>query len=218
MSNPIHLALLILGWALYGMLHSLLASHACKNAVRNRFPTAFRVYRLSYNLLATLLLLPPLWLLFSYPGDVLWRWPTAVRWLADIAALSAVAGLIWSSKFYDTQEFLGFRQLSQTAPAVDDQAPMSLSPAHRFVRHPWYFFSLVIIWTREMNAAFLLTAVTLTLYLLIGSRQEEKKLFTCYGEQYRRYQASVPGLVPRPWRYISRQQAEEILGMEPPLK
>jgi uncharacterized membrane protein len=95
-------------WALYGILHSLLASHACKNAVRNRFPDAFRVYRLTYNLLAVLLLIPPLWLLFSYPGDLLWRWPTALRWLADIAALSAVAGFIWSAKFYDTREFLGF--------------------------------------------------------------------------------------------------------------
>jgi len=77
-----------------------------------------------------------------------------------------------------------------------------------------YFLGLVIVWTREMNAAFLLTAVTLTLYLLIGSRQEEKKLLACYGEQYRKYQASVPGLVPRLWRYLSRQQAEEILGMK----
>jgi len=91
---------------------------------------------------------------------------------------------------------------------------MSLSFAHRFVRHPWYFLGLVIIWTREMNAAFLLTAVTLTLYLFIGSRQEEKKLVACFGEQYRKYQVSVPGLVPRPWRYLSRQQADEILGME----
>jgi len=65
-----------------------------------------------------------------------------------------------------------------------------------------------------MNAAFLLTAVTLTLYLLVGSRQEEKKLLACYGEQYRKYQGLVPGLIPRPWRYISRQQAEEILDMK----
>ncbi len=214
MSNPTHLALLMLSWALYGILHSLLASHACKNAVMNRFPGAFHVYRLTYNLLAILLLIPPLWLLFSYPGDLLWHWPTALHWLADIAALSAVAGFIWSTKFYDTREFLGFRQLSQTTLSVDDQAPMSLSCAHRFVRHPWYFLGLVIIWTREMNAAFLLTAVTLTLYLLIGSRQEEKKLIACYGEQYRLYQASVPGLIPRPWRNLSRQQAEQILGME----
>ena len=214
MSNPVHLALLTLSWTLYGILHSLLASHTCKNAVSNRFPAALRIYRLTYNLLAILLLIPPLWLLFSYPGDLLWRWPTALRWLADIAALSAVAGLICSAKLYDSHEFLGLRQLSQTTLAIDDQAPMSLSVAHRFVRHPWYFLGLVIVWTREMNAALLLTAVTLTLYLFVGSRQEEKKLVACYGEQYRQYQASVPGLVPRPWRYLSRQQAEEILGME----
>ena len=214
MSNTTHLTLLALSWVLYGILHSLLASHACKNAVRNHAPNAFRAYRLTYNLLAVLLLAPPLWLLISYPGDLLWRWPTALGWLADIAALSAIAGFIWSAGFYDTGEFLGLRQLSQTTPAIDDRAPMSLSPAHRFVRHPWYFLGLVIIWTREMNVAFLLTAVTLTFYLLFGSRQEEKKLLACYGEQYRKYQALVPGLIPLPWKYLSRQQAEEILGMK----
>ena len=65
-----------------------------------------------------------------------------------------------------------------------------------------------------MNAAFLLTAVTLTFYLLFGTRQEEKKLLACYGEQYRKYQALVPGLIPLPWKYLSRRQAEEILGMK----
>jgi len=139
MSNPTHLALLMLSWTLYGIPHSLLASHACKNAVMNRFSSAFRVYRLTYNLLAILLLTPPLWLLFSYPGDLLWHWPTALRWLADIAALSAVAGFMWSARFYDTREFLRFRQLSQTTLSFDDQAPMSLSCAHRLVHHPWYF-------------------------------------------------------------------------------
>ncbi len=90
---------------------------------------------------------------------------------------------------------------------------MRLSTAHRFVRHPWYFLGLIIIWTREMNTAFLLTAVILTLYLLLGSRLEENKLLARYGDQYRRYQVSVPTLIPRPWRYLSRQQAEEILDM-----
>lgn len=213
MSNALHLTLLTLAWTLYGFLHSLLASHACKTAFRNRFPDAFRFYRLGYNLLAVLMLLPPLWLLFAYQGEPLWRWPPAFRWPADFAALAAIAGFVWTTRSYDTGEFLGFRQVSGNRLTVDEQPPMSLSLAHRFVRHPWYFFGLVIVWTREMNAALLLSAVVLTLYLLIGSRQEEKKLLACYGAQYRSYQSAVPGLIPRPWRFLSKQQADEILRM-----
>jgi protein-S-isoprenylcysteine O-methyltransferase Ste14 len=211
MPNSLHLTLLALAWALYAFLHSLLASHACKTAFRQRFPAAFRFYRLGYNLLAVLLLLPPLWLLFAYQGEPLWRWPPLLRWSADVAALAAIAGFVWTTRSYDTGEFLGFRQVSENRTAVDEQPPMSLSLAHRFVRHPWYFFGLVIVWSREMNAAFLLSALALTLYVLVGSRQEEKKLLASYGAQYRSYRAAVPGLVPRPWRYLSKQKADEIL-------
>jgi protein-S-isoprenylcysteine O-methyltransferase Ste14 len=213
MSNTLHLTLLAIAWMFYGFLHSLLASHACKTAFRHRFPDAFRFYRLGYNLLAVLLLLPPLWLLFAYQGEPLWRWPPLLRWAADFAALAAIAGFLWTTRSYDTGEFLGFRQVSENRPAVDEQQPMSLSVAHRFVRHPWYFFFFFLVWTREMNAALLLSALILTLYVLIGSRQEEKKLLACYGTQYRSYQAAVPGLIPRPWRYLSKRKADEILRM-----
>ncbi|HFD80235.1 MAG TPA: hypothetical protein ENK05_07590 [Gammaproteobacteria bacterium] len=214
MDETTRLLILAVSWILYGTIHSLLASHAVKAAFRRRFPSAFRGYRLAYNLLATVLLLPPLWLLYSYPGKILWHWPEPVRWAADALALAAAVGFLWSARGYDTREFLGLSQLSRRDLPIDDQAPMSISPAHRFVRHPWYFLGLVILWTREMNAAFLLSAVVLTLYLWVGSRLEERKLLICYGEPYRRYRRRVPGLVPLPWRHLSREQAQELLAMD----
>lgn len=213
MSPSTQLYLLATLWILYALVHSLLASLRFKRIIRQRFPDSFPGYRLGYNLLAILLLVPPVWLLISYPGDLLWHWPEPVRWLADTLAILAILAFLWSIRIYDTGEFLGLSQLRKKTPSVDDQAPMSLSAPHRYVRHPWYFLGLVVIWTREMNAAFLITAVILTLYLWIGSRLEERKLLSCYGEQYRHYRKSVPGLFPLPWRYLSRKQAEDILRM-----
>ena len=205
-----HLLLLATAWLLYGILHSLLASRRCKVWFRARYPHGYRGYRLAFNLLSLLLLAPPLWLLSTYSGETLWHWPTTMRWLFDAAALAAIAGFVSTISAYDSGEFFGISQLRSDVPEVDDQAPMSLSWAHRYVRHPWYFFGLVIIWTREMNAALLLSAVVLTLYLLIGSRMEERKLLSIYGERYRRYMREAPGLVPRPWRFLSRKQAEQL--------
>jgi protein-S-isoprenylcysteine O-methyltransferase Ste14 len=181
MSPTLHLTLLAAGWTLYGLIHSLLASHCCKAW-------------------------PPLILLFSYPGSPLWHWPGALGWVADGAALAAIAGFIATFRIYDTSEFLGTRQLRNRSAALDDQAPMSVSWAHRFVRHPWYFLGLVVIWTREMNAALLTTAVILTLYVIAGSRLEERKLDDLYGERYRAYRQRVPALLPLPWRYLSRRE------------
>lgn len=205
-----HLILLAICWTVYATVHSLLASTPVKRAFRQRFPRHYRGYRLTYNLLAGVLLIPPLWLLAGYTGEPLWRWPEPLNWLADLAALLAVAGFVWSLRYYDSGEFLGTRQLGSARVAVQDQAPLTLSPLHRWVRHPWYFLGLVILWTREMNAALLLTAVLLSLYLVIGSRLEEAKLIATYGNAYRHYRDRVPGLLPRPWRHLSREEAAGI--------
>ena len=64
-----------------------------------------------------------------------------------------------------------------------------------------------------MNAALLTSAIMITLYLIIGSCLEERKLVACYGEAYRDYQRHVPALIPRPWRYLNRAQVDRILGL-----
>ncbi|MFZ0468502.1 MAG: hypothetical protein WAL92_06235 [Thiogranum sp.] len=211
MSPTLHLSLLALSWFIYGATHSLLASARVKARLQRRFADHYPAYRLSYNLLALGLLAPPLWLLISYPGDALWHWPAPLNWLARAISLLAAGGFVWSLRYYDTAEFLGTRQLRTRRTALGEQAPMSLSPLHRWVRHPWYFLGLLILWTQEMNAALLITAITLTVYLVIGSRLEDRKLVACYGKPYRLYRERVPGLVPLPWRHLSKQDADDIL-------
>ena len=212
MATNLHLLVLGLSWIVYGALHSVLAASGSKRLFRNWFPDHYSAYRLVYNLLALLLLIPPLWLLFSFRGAPLWHWPPALAWLFDGAALLAVAGFVWSTRYYDTGEFAGLKQLRERAQNDEYRPPLRLSPLHRWVRHPWYFFGLVILWTREMNAALLVTALVLTLYFVIGSRLEDNKLVDCYGEPYRRYRDRIPGLVPLPWRHLSRQDTADILA------
>lgn len=214
MSSSIHLLLLVLSWLAYGLVHSLLATDKSKLLFKKYFPGYFNTYRLGYNLLAGILLVPPAWLLFSYSGAPLWQWPGIIGWLADAAAVLAIATFIASSGMYDTREFLGLSQLRESQSTIDDRAPMSISTLHRFIRHPWYFLGLVILWTREMNAALLVSAITLTVYVIAGAWLEERKLLKQYGHQYARYRKNVPGLVPLPWKYLSKEEARRILELE----
>jgi len=213
MTPETQLIVLTASWVVYGVIHSLLASERAKHLAKKTFPNRFRAYRLVYNLLAGLLLLVPLGLMARYPGELLWRWPGELRWIMDGAAIAALAGFAFSLRMYDNAEFLGLRQLSCPPHEAGATPPMSLSMAHRFVRHPWYFYGLVIVWTREMNAALLTSAIMITLYLIIGSCLEERKLVACYGEAYRDYKRHVPTLIPRPWRYLNRAQVDRILGL-----
>ncbi|BCK87956.1 hypothetical protein MIZ01_1753 [Sideroxyarcus emersonii] len=206
------LVLLSLCWLAYFALHSALASLAVKRRVAAAWPRLMPYYRLTFNLLASLLILPILWLTYRDPGPLLWRWQGAAAWLTNVLALAALLGFWLSLKSYDMQEFLGLRQLRLDVRKVEDQEHFHLSPFHRHVRHPWYFFGLVLVWTRDMNATTLLSSVFITLYFIIGSRLEEQKLLAYHGDTYRRYMARVPGLIPLPWKSLTAEEAEALLN------
>ena len=208
--TDLHLPLLALAWLAYFALHSLLASLALKQWVAARWPALSPAYRLAYNLLAVVLLLPPAWLLLSWSGPLLWSWSGAWAWVAHAAALLAGALFLWSLQSYDSGEFSGLRQWRRRNGEVMDTESLHISPLHRYVRHPWYACALLLIWTRDMDAARLLSALLATGYFVVGSLLEETKLVRYHGEAYRRYRRAVPGLVPWPGRRLSAAQAEEL--------
>lgn len=206
------MAFLPLYWLGYFSLHSVLASLAVKRVVASRCPNLMPFYRMGFNLLAVILLLPVLWLMYRNPGPMLWRWQGIGAYSANGLALAALGGFLRSLKDYDMQEFLGLRQWKTRIRRVEDQERLHLSPFHRFVRHPWYFFALILIWTRDMSAATLFSSVMMTLYFIIGSRLEESKLLVYHGEIYRRYMDRVPGLIPLPWKWLKAGEAKELLN------
>jgi protein-S-isoprenylcysteine O-methyltransferase Ste14 len=192
---------LLLVWIAYATIHSLLAADAVKNAVGRRWPALHHRYRLFYNLLATALLAPIAWIVYALPGPKIWAWSGALAWLANGIALSAVVALLAFPTGYDTRAFAG---LAPEPPAF------VIGPWHRIVRHPWYFVGLVVVWTRDMTLATLVSAIAISLYFIVGSRLEEAKLARVLGAPYREYLRRVPGLVPLPWRILDKETARRL--------
>lgn len=199
------LALILLAWIGYFAIHSLLAASSFKRWIGRRWPRFMPAYRLAFNVFATLSLLPVLWLVYDAGGAWLWRWSGVGAWLANGAALAAVFGFLVSTRAYDMDEFLGLRQLG----AANRELPptFTISPLHRFVRHPWYGLGLILIWSRDMNAPLLVSALITTAYIVVGSWLEERKLVAELGDTYRRYMDRVPGLIPLPWKFLSADEA-----------
>lgn len=195
----------------YFALHSLVASIMMKQWVAKHWPAVMPYYRLVFNALAIVLTLPLLLLMYWYPGEPLWQWQGVGFYMTSALALFAVIGFFYSLKFYDLSEFWGTRQLKEHNTSVHDQENFHISPMHRYVRHPWYFLALVIIWTRDVSTVQLLVYLLVTAYFVIGSRMEEQKLIAYHGEVYRRYQKKVPGVFPLPWKFLSAVQAESLL-------
>ena len=148
--------------------------------------------------------------MLSWNGPLLWSWDGPWAWVAQALALLALGLFAWSLAGYDSGEFSGLRQWRTRHAGVEDDASLHITTLHRFVRHPWYFCALLLIWTRDMDAARLLSALLATGYFILGSRLEETKLVAFHGEAYRRYRERVPGLVPWPGRHLKAADARDL--------
>jgi len=194
----------------YFVMHSLLASLWVKRWVHHRWPQLMHAYRLTYNFLAIILLIPLLWFMHQNPGPLIWQWEGATAWLMKGLTVAAALGFIWSLKSYDNMVFLGITQWRNRHTESSDPESLHISTLHRFVRHPWYFFILVILWTQNLHLAQLIVYGLMSLYFVIGSRMEERKLIVHYGETYREYCRQVPGLIPLPWRWLNKEEASRL--------
>lgn len=197
-------------WLFYFVVHSVLASLVVKKWVAARWPAFMPGYRLTFNFISVVLLVPIAVITATHTWPTIWRWQGIAHVTADTLQVLAVLGFVWSLKYYDLQEFLGLRQLRGHITAPEDQEHLQISPLHRFVRHPWYFFAIVLLWTRDMNLAQLITSVMATVYIAVGARMEERKLLVYHGERYRRYMEHVPGLIPVPWKFLKSGEVRDL--------
>ena len=204
---------LVAGWLLFFISHSILASVSVKARVAHYFPALVRFYRLLYNILALMIFVPLILYMKDHTGTILWQWHPPIKSFLDILALAAAVGIGLTLIGFNVQEFLGLHQLRTKSKNVYEQGGMHISVVHRYVRHPWYFLILVILWTRDIGVAQLVTYTLFTLYFIIGSRLEERKLLMYYGEAYAQYMKKVPGIIPFPWFHLSKQEALDLLEL-----
>ncbi|MBC8438651.1 MAG: hypothetical protein H8D87_03080 [Deltaproteobacteria bacterium] len=71
---------------------------------------------------------------------------------------------------------------------------------YQWVRHPLYFFSLLMIWANvSLTTDRLLFNGLWTVWIIIGTFLEERDLIASFGDEYRNYQRKVPMLIPYKW-------------------
>lgn len=185
---------LILASALWGFIHSLTASLKTKEAVSRTFgPAVMNWFRLSYNMFSVISFLPVFILAVILPDRPLYAIPDPWADITTILRLMAVVALFSGVIQTDVWSFLGLRQIT----GGQSESTMVTSGLYRFVRHPLYSAGLVFIWlTPEMSLNRLVLYFSLTIYILIGTYFEERKLIREFGKPYEDYQSKTPMLVP----------------------
>ncbi len=189
--------LILLAIAAYGLLHSWLASLQAKALARRSLgPTVDRVYRLAYNIVALVSLLPVLALPAILPDQTLytipWPWTLLTLTIQALALLALAVGVLQTGLW----SFLGLEQLLSSSQS--GASHLVVGGLYRWVRHPLYTAGMIFIWlTPLMTVNVLILNLGLSAYLVIGAFFEERKLLREYGEGYRQYRQRTPMFLPR---------------------
>lgn len=185
---------LILAVAIWGLVHSLLASTGIKDLFRRMLGNGFmKFYRLFYNVFAVLSILPVLYLMITLPDDPLYQVPAPFSYVMRVGQVLSVVLLFVSVLQTDILSFAGLRQLL----AEEKTGRLITSGLYRFVRHPLYTFSLLILWlSPNMSVNTFVVYLALTVYILVGIYFEEQKLLREFGQEYAEYRAMTPMLIP----------------------
>lgn len=189
----------------YGLLHSLLASSWAKSITQRIWGgESRRYYRLVFNMLSLVLLLPVLAVPLFFPGRTIYQVPCPLAGVFVAGQALAVLVLLVGLMQTDPWHFLGLRQLADPSREPD----LQIGGLYRWVRHPLYTAGLAFIWLAPlMTTSLLALNLSLTLYIYIGSIFEERKLLELYGQPYAEYQKAVPRLIPVPWRHAPRPES-----------
>jgi methanethiol S-methyltransferase len=193
---PASFAILFLACVLYGVVHSLMASPAFKSWAA---PRLGRGYRLFFNAFALVSALPLFYLAIRLPDAPLYT--LAFPWLGLPLALQAAGALMVLVGVLQTGP-LAFLGLDALLPRQNrPPARLVTGGLYRWVRHPLYTGSLLVLWLQPaMTGNSLALAVGLTAYLLVGIHFEERKLLREFGPAYAEYRRRTPMLVPLPKR------------------
>jgi len=184
-----NILILLLALALWGLVHSILATHFAKDMIGNA-----NVYRLGYNFFAALSFAPILYLMRTLPDQAVYQVPAPWNFVMLGGQVLAALMLLVAFLQTDSLSFIGLRQLFEK----EKSGQLVTRGLYRIVRHPLYTFGLLFIWLSSTVTQNSLTVyIGATVYTLVGAYFEEKKLLREFGDAYAEYKRRTPMLIPR---------------------
>ena len=190
-------------FVIWAVVHSITAAFSTKRFVRKHIGEAAYdgLYRLGYNLFATITFLPVLYALAVFvPQTAVWNVPTPYSYAFLAIRWAGMIGLVVSLLQTDIWDFAGLRQAGRYFSGDDSIIPpphLVIEGTYAWVRHPLYLFSMMMIWfSPVMTLNGVIFNVLVTIYFWIGATYEEKRLEVEFGQDYVAYQQNVSGFFP----------------------
>lgn len=199
-----------LGWdallsLVFFLQHSVMVRRSFRQRLGNFVGEPFHglVYAIASG--AALLLCLILW---QRAGEPVLRFTGAADGAFRAVFLLAIVGFGWGICALKSVDPFGVKPVMSLLKGKDDQhQPIVIRGPYRWVRHPLYFFSILLFWACPViTPDRLLFNVIWTTWVVFATRLEEHDLVSEFGDSYLQYQNEVPMILP--WRIPARRSQE----------
>jgi methanethiol S-methyltransferase len=120
------------------------------------------------------------------------------HWILRTLFFLCIVGFRWGEKSLGSFDPFGVKKIKRLIQGRETKfIPLTVRGAYTWVRHPLYFFMLIMIWScPELTQDRLLFDLLWTIWIVLATLLEERDLVTDFGDQYREYQKTVPMIIP----------------------
>lgn len=191
--------LIALMWAGYCALHSYLISIRFTNLMTRLLKNYYAFYRICYVLISFILLVPLINITGQIDNQVIITYSLSLTIARYVLISSSLLMFFWAFFFnYDSLSFFGIRQILNFGKEkkINPSEEVKKNGLLGIIRHPMYFALIIYLWCQTFRVSDIVVNTVLTIYIIIGTRLEEKKLVLEFGDTYVRYQQEVPMLIP----------------------
>ena len=138
--------------------------------LKKRLGPGFRFYRLFFNLVAILTLIPVALFAYTIQTQVIFHWNGYMRIGQVILLEIAILLFFLGGRHYNARQVLGFKQIKEgtSNKVITEKGELDTSGVLGITR-PWYLATILFIWVRQLDVSAILVNVILTSYLIAGT-------------------------------------------------
>lgn len=194
--------IILFSFTVFALIHSLTATNKVKKFLTERYGKLIAFYRMAY-VFFSLITFYILYNEIPHPILTIYDLPYPFDFIVLIPQFLSLIGILWTLKYFDIREFLGINQIFRwfnkeyNVNELDEKMTFNFNGPYKICRHPLYLFSIIFLICRaEMDLFYLTLLISIIVYFYIGSFFEEKRLVEKFGDEYLKYQDSVPRILP----------------------
>lgn len=191
--------ILSLVWAGYCAVHSYLISIGFTNILARLLKNYYAFYRLFYVLFSFVTLVLVINYTSTVDNEIIITYAPPWSIIRYALMWGALLMFFWAFFFnYDSLSFFGIRQILHFGKAknINPSEGLKKNGLLGITRHPMYLALIIYLLSQNFRMADIVVNIVLIIYVIIGTKLEEKKLVLEFGDTYIKYQQEVPMLIP----------------------